>query len=76
MNSSPSWLVRLSPQSADGPTLLICPHAGGGPVFYRALAAALFNRLTVWAVNYPGRERQVQRLIHKTPEPVWKSILN
>ena len=46
MNSSPSWLVRLSPQPADGPTLLICPHAGGGPVFYRALAAALFNRLT------------------------------
>ena len=76
MNSSPSWLVRLSPQSVDGPTLLICPHAGGGPVFYRALAAALFNRLTVWAVNYPGRERQVQTPLADSMHSLVNSIVD
>ena len=55
-----SWLVRLSRPASDSPTLLICPHAGGCPMFYRELAAVLGDRLTVWAVNYPGRERQVR----------------
>lgn len=39
--------------------LLICPHAGGAPGFYRDLARYLTGRLEVWAVNYPGRERRV-----------------
>lgn len=60
------WLVRMSsPSKASGVTVVIFPHAGGGPAFYRALAASLGEGMGVYAVNYPGRER----LIREPPTP-------
>lgn len=55
------WLVGLNnPSKAGGVTVVIFPHAGGGPAFYRGLGAALGERMRVCAVNYPGRERLIR----------------
>lgn len=56
-----SWVVELGcPSTAGGATLVICPHAGGGPAFYRGLGAALGEGMRVCAVNYSGRERLIR----------------
>ena len=49
-----------SSSTVGGATLVICPHAGGGPAFYRGLGAAVGEGMRVCAVNYPGREHLIR----------------
>jgi surfactin synthase thioesterase subunit len=56
MSDTDVWIRRYFP-SAEAAVQLVClPHAGGSAPFYRPVAQALYPRVEVLAVQYPGRQ--------------------
>lgn len=53
------WLVYPRQPNPMKPRLVILPHAGGGPAFYRKLVLGLEPELVCWVIHYPGRERRI-----------------
>lgn len=53
------WLVGPRQFIPTAPRLVVLPHAGGGPAFYRSLTQVLEPELACWVVHYPGRERRI-----------------
>ena len=60
------WLQHVPAVDGDGDAhVIVYPHAGGGPRFYRDLCRTLAQYMNVWVAHYPGRE---QRIADPLPE--------
>ncbi|CAM4379342.1 Phenyloxazoline synthase MbtB [Mycobacterium basiliense] len=64
------WIRQFhEPESLDGPTLLVFPHAGAGASAYRAFSKALSAQFRVLVFQYPGRQdRAGEPLLGSIPE--------
>ncbi|BCK53088.1 thioesterase II family protein [Nocardia wallacei] len=66
----PGWIRKFhKSRSADGPPLLIFPHAGAGASTYRAFSKAFSRYFDVIVFQYPGRQdRAHEPLATSLPE--------
>jgi pyochelin biosynthesis protein PchC len=53
---SDAWLRRFHGDHGDRTRLFCFPHAGGSAAYYFPMSRELASRLTVLAVQYPGRQ--------------------
>jgi surfactin synthase thioesterase subunit len=55
------WLRRFHPATdASAGVRMVCfPHAGGSALYYRAIFAALGPSVSVYSVQYPGRQDRI-----------------
>ncbi|AYF77125.1 thioesterase [Nocardia yunnanensis] len=70
MSNSLGWIRKFHrPRTPGSPTLLICPHAGGGASTYRPFSKALSERFDVAIFQYPGRQdRARETALRSVPE--------
>lgn len=57
MSNTLGWIRKFHrPRTAGSPSLVICPHAGGGASTYRPFSKALSEHFDVSIFQYPGRQ--------------------
>ncbi len=69
------WFRVLTPRPQAKKCLVIIPHAGGGPAFYRDWAKQMPNDVEVVAVQLPGREARWKEKPFTRMEPLIASLV-
>jgi medium-chain acyl-[acyl-carrier-protein] hydrolase len=70
-----TWYRVLAPRPAARGRLIILPHAGGGPAYFRDWAAALPDWLELVAVQLPGRGARMRDAAYPHLTPLMAELL-
>jgi pyochelin biosynthesis protein PchC len=80
VSAGSSSLVPLSRPTTTHPSpqlgaLVCCPHAGGGANFFRPWANRMPLNMSLWALQYPGREERLNELANTCMHTLVQTLL-